>query len=148
MRVLIDTNGLISYLLKSQSPGGIREILAALADDTFTLLLPEPLLDELLEAVRGKPRLAKRIQLSELTAFLESLREVGELLPLIEEPIPAVLRDPKDDYLLAYALVGEADYLVSGDKDLLALDEQLDSLEIVTPRQFIDVLADIRGRGA
>jgi putative PIN family toxin of toxin-antitoxin system len=134
--------------LKSQSPGGIREILAALADDTFTLLLPEPLLDELLEAVRGKPRLAKRIQLSELTAFLESLREVGELLPLIEEPIPAVLRDPKDDYLLAYALVGEADYLVSGDKDLLALDEQLDSLEIVTPRQFIDVLADIRGRGA
>ncbi len=52
-----------------------------------------------------------------------------------------VMRDLKDDYLLAYALVGEADYLVTGDKDLLELQGPITGLEILTSAQFIDVLA-------
>jgi len=42
---------------------------------------------------------------------------------------------------LAYALVGEADYLITGDKDLLELQGQVAGLDILTPAQFIDVLA-------
>lgn len=59
----------------------------------------------------------------------------------IEESIPAVTRDPKDDYLLAYALVGKADYLVTGDKDLLVLQAEIPDFEIVSPRQFSEILS-------
>ncbi len=55
----------------------------------------------------------------------------------------AVTRDPKDDYLLAYALVGKADYLVTGDEDLLEL-EQVDALKIVTAREFLTVLETVQ----
>jgi putative PIN family toxin of toxin-antitoxin system len=64
---------------------------------------------------------------------------LSETIPTIKEEIPAVTRDPKDDYLLAYALVGEADYLVTGDKDLLVL-KQVDTVKIVTSREFLSIL--------
>ena len=57
----------------------------------------------------------------------------------ITDPIPAVTRDPKDDYLLAHAVLGAADYLVSGDQDLLVL-ERLEGVKIVTPREFLAVM--------
>ena len=67
---------------------------------------------------------------------MEILRAVGEPIPRITQPIPALTRDPKDDYLIAYALVGGADFLVTGDADLLVL-KQIDSLKIVTAREFL-----------
>ena len=54
-------------------------------------------------------------------AFARLVAREAEIAPRIEAPIPAVTRDPEDDYLIAYALVGRADYLVSGDKDLLVM---------------------------
>ena len=104
------------------------------------MLLPEPLLQELIEAVRGKRRLSSRISPQELEAFIETLRDYAEKVGMIAGPIPKATRDVKDDYLLAYALVGKADYLVTGDKDLLALQGLLPGLEIVMPAQFIEVL--------
>lgn len=73
--------------------------------------------------------------IEELAAFVEIMRQVGEVVAEIEDEIPAVTRDPKDDYLLAYAVVGETDYLVTGDKDLLVLDS-LGSLRINNPTDF------------
>ena len=65
--------------------------------------------------------LKNKIKKEELEEFVRILLKTGEVIPAIKEEIPAVTRDPKDDYLLAYALVGEIDFLVSGDKDLLVL---------------------------
>jgi putative PIN family toxin of toxin-antitoxin system len=141
MRVLIDTNVLVSYLLQPDAPGAVQATLRAFLEEQFTLLVPGALLQELLVTVGGKPRLAKRIPSEELATFIAILEEFGEGVQQISEPIPAVTRDPKDDYLLAYALVGEADYLVTGDKDLLELQGQISGLEILTPAQFIDLLA-------
>lgn len=140
MRVLIDTNVLISYLLSPRRPGAIRTIVRGFLEEQFTLLLPEDLLQETLKTVRDKPRLAKRISPPELTEFISILEEFGEEIARIEEPIPTITRDPKDDYLLAYALVGKADYLVSGDKDLLVLQGQFSDLSILTPAQFAEML--------
>ncbi len=61
MRVLIDTNVFISYLLSPHGAGVIQEILAAAAGGKFVLLLPEALLEEILVTVTGKPRLSTRI---------------------------------------------------------------------------------------
>ena len=57
-----------------------------------------------------KPFLAKRIHTEQLKRFVSLLLEIGEVIPVNVEEIPAVTRDPKVDYLLAYAMVGEVDY--------------------------------------
>jgi uncharacterized protein len=62
-------------------------------------------------------------------------------LPPPLEEIAAYSRDPKDDYLVAYGVVNEADYLITGDLDLLVLG-QVGDLQIVNPAQFIAVLQD------
>ncbi len=136
MRVLIDTNVVISYLLYPNRPGTIQTIFKALFEGKFTLLLPEALLDEIVITVTQKPHLRERIALDALELMVESLRTVAEEIPLIESEIPQVTRDPKDDYLLAYAVVGEADVLVSGDKDLLELGE-IAGVRIVSPGEFV-----------
>ena len=66
---------------------------------------------------------------------------ISEIIPKITEEIPAVTRDPKDDYLLAYALVGQADYLVTGDNDLLTLD-QVENVRIVTAHDFWEIVKE------
>jgi hypothetical protein len=140
MRVLIDTNVFISYLLTSHGSGAIQAIFDAWSQAAFTLLLPEALLDEILVTVTGRPHLSKRIPPNILEEFLATIKTFGETVPQITDPIPAVTRDPEDDYLLAYALVGAADYLVTGDNDLLTLNGTIPELRILSPRQFREVL--------
>ena len=140
MRVLVDTNVLISFLLSPGEGGAIRAIFRAYLNDQFTLLMPEWLVDEFLSSVRDKPRLAKRITAEQLNRFIALIAQLAEQVAKIETPIPAVTRDPDDDYVLAYALVGAADYLVTGDRDLLVLKDQIAGLTILTPAEFAALL--------
>ena len=55
------------------------------------------------------------------------------------ETIPRICRDPDDDRLIACAVVGEADVIVSGDNDLLAL-ERVGDIPILTAAQFLEIL--------
>lgn len=141
MRVLIDTNVLVSYLVQPGREGAVGTVIHAALEGQFTLLMPQALLNELIVTVRGKPRLTKRIPLEELETFVALLAQSGEGVATIAEPIPAATRDRNDDYLLAYALFGAADYLVTGDRDLLILNEQIAGLTILTPAQFAALLA-------
>jgi putative PIN family toxin of toxin-antitoxin system len=139
MRVLLDTNILISYLLNRKVVSPITQVVEAGILGEFTLLLPEALLEEFSTKITGKPYLAKRITPAEMKQFTDILLAHSETIPRITETIPAVTRDPKDDYLLAYAVVGEADFLVSGDEDLLVL-RQVQGVRICRPREFLDQL--------
>ena len=139
MRVLLDANLFVSYLLAPERESPSARIIRAALLGKFTLLLPEALLDELVRAVERKPYLRERIRPEEMAQLADILKSVAKIIPRITEPIPAVTRDPKDDYLIAYALVGEADYLVTGDKDLLVL-EGVGTLRILTPRAFLGML--------
>ena len=140
MRVLVDTNLFIAYLLKPRPDSFIPFLLNAVAAGTVTLLLPEALLDEIGHTIRRKPHLLQRITEANLSRFLQLLQSIAEPIPLIREKIPTITRDPKDDYLVAYAVVGQADYLISGDKDLLVL-QKLGSVTIVHSGQFREILA-------
>lgn len=139
MRVLLDTNVLVSYLLTPAAGGSIETIMEALIQGAFTLIVPPDLLEELEQVATRKLRLAKRIRLDQLTRLRDLLLAIGELVPAIEETIPAITRDRKDDYLLAYAFVSEVDYLVTGDDDLLILDK-LGALVILSPPAFAELL--------
>ena len=141
MRVLIDANVFISFLLspRRDSPSSIIVRMAIRGD--FVLLLPEDLLEEFVTKAREKAYLAERIHPEEVEELVQLLQEGAEAIPRITEPIPAITRDPKDDYLIAYALVGSADYLVTGDRDLLLLGE-VDGVRIVTPGEVIALLGE------
>lgn len=137
MRVLPDANVLISYLLPSSHETAITAIMEAVFAEDITLLVSDDLLQEMVESIKTKPRLAKRITPQEADDLASSLQQISEILPPLPENIPAVSRDPKDDYLLAHALLGSADYLVTGDKGLLNLAERVEGLKIVEPVEFV-----------
>ncbi len=140
MRVLLDANLFISFLLNPRRHSASNEVVRRAVLGDFTLLVPEELFGKISSRAKSKPYLMKRIRGVEIDEMVEIISSVAEFIPVIEEAIPAVVRDPKDDYLLAYAVVGRADFLVTGDKDLLVLRE-VEGVRILTPREFMKVLA-------
>jgi putative PIN family toxin of toxin-antitoxin system len=146
MRVLIDTNIFISYLLSPPgSAGTISRLVEAALLGEFMLLLPEELLAELAEKLRTSRKLNRRISVDEGQELIDLLRQAAVILPTIAEMIPAVVRDPKDDYLIAQALLGNADVLISRDKDLLSL-EQFEHVQMLSPFQFVQIYLDGESR--
>jgi len=138
-RVLFDTNILISYLLVPNPQSTIPSIVNAAFEGAYTLLVPGALLTELTGTVKARKHLAKRLSPEQAQEFAALLMSIAEPIAEIHESIPAVTRDPKDDYLLAYALLGRADYLVTGDDDLLVLRE-VEGVKIVRPAEFKQLL--------
>ena len=136
MKALLDTNILISYLLNRRAASPVTRVVEAGILGEFTLLLPEALLEEFSTKIPAKRYLAKRITTSEMKQFAAVLSAHSETIPTITQTIPAVTRDPKDDYLLAYAVVGRAGFLVTGDEDLLVL-QQVQGVKICRPREFV-----------
>ncbi len=139
MRVVLDTNVLISHLLPASGTSLADRIIDAAVSGGFTLLVTDQLLQEVASRVTRKPYLARRIQPHELARFMTLLTEIAELVHLPNTPHPSVVRDPDDDYLIALAVAGNADILVTGDHDLLAIAD-LTPFRILTLRAFADLL--------
>ncbi len=136
MRILADTNLYISHLLNPGRAGAVKSLFQAAVDGQITLLLPQVLLAEVITAAATKPYLSQRIDSETLDALLTILSLVAEEVPRIDLPLPHYSRDHKDDYLIAYAIVGGADFLVTGDEDLLVLGAVGD-LSIITVHEFM-----------
>jgi len=134
VKAVLDTNIWISALIAAGAPKKLVE--AWLAEGSFILVYPRWLIDEL-QNVKSKPRLAARIHPADLQNLIALIEEDGFLVD--PQHISAASRDPKDDVFLACAHASEAEYLVTGDNDLLCLSEH-HGTKIVTPRQFLDFL--------
>jgi len=133
MRVVLDTNVLLSGLMLPASvPGQI--IQHWLAND-FKLVLSAAMLDEFAVALHY-PKVRSRIHRSEaeLNAFLTMLRLLAEEVEItgIQANVPA---DANDTIVLATLIAAQADWLVTGDKGLLALREDY---PILTPAEFLN----------
>lgn len=132
MRVVLDTNVLISALLLEASPPA--QLITQWRQGRFTLLTAAPQLDELMRVTRY-PKIRARLKPALAGRLINDLREIAvvvESLPPVE-----VSPDPYDNYLLAIASGGKANYLVTGDKvHLLALRHH-DGSKIVSVRDFI-----------
>jgi len=138
LRVLFDTNILICYLLVRRANSPIPRIVEAGLDGQFNLLLPEEIVLELAARVSSKPYLRDRISKRNLDELIDTLLPLSEMIPRLEY-FPVITRDPKDDYLLAYAVVGQAGYLVTGDQDLLIIEEA-EGVRMITPRGFLSII--------
>ena len=113
-RVVIDTNIWISFLIGKQLVGLHRHVNGGRIQ---IITCKEQILE--LSNVLGRSRIRKYISQEHADEFLELLLEVAVIVtPEVGKPI---CRDSKDDYLLYTAIAANADYLVSGDNDLLCL---------------------------
>jgi putative PIN family toxin of toxin-antitoxin system len=134
MRVVIDPNLLVSYLLTHRGP--IAQILDVhLAHEDFTLLVCPQLLEEL-DRVLQYTKFQRYFNDETHLRFVALIAALGELVDIPDE-LPRVVRDPNDDYLIACALTGEADFIISGDKDVLDL-KMVESIQIISARYFVD----------
>lgn len=139
MKVLYDTNVLISYLLTSENRGTIATIIERGFEGDYQFIIPQDVIYELRKKLSEKEWLVTRITKSTDEKFINALLLIAVIPIPITEPIPEVGRDVKDDYLLAYGIVSECNYLVTGDPDLLIIKE-ISNLKIVSPIQFYDIL--------
>ncbi len=137
LRATLDTNVLVSGLMGVKNPP--RQIIDAWLDGHFTLVTSLYLVEELAH-VLSYPRISERIRLdqSEVDGILAALLSQTVVVPG-ELELSEITRDPKDDAIVACAVEGEADYIVSGDEDLLVL-RAYEGTEIVTPRRFLQIL--------
>jgi len=133
LRIVLDTNVFVSGLMGVGSPP--RQIVDAWLDDRFTLVTSLYLVAELTH-VLSYPRIADRIQVSsaQIERILTALLSQTVIVPG-KVKLPGVTRDPKDDAVVACAVEGKADCIVSGDKDLLVLGTY-QGIQVVTPSQF------------
>lgn len=115
MRVVIDTNIWISYLLRPASD------LTATVDTILTHDTVLYRVDAFVELAQVfvRPKFARYVVGRDVHAFIASVMEIAEEVPAGEEI--RACRDRKDDKFLEIAVNGRADCLVSGDRDLLAL---------------------------
>ncbi|MBV9825723.1 MAG: putative toxin-antitoxin system toxin component, PIN family [Alphaproteobacteria bacterium] len=128
MRVVVDTNVLISAALKENTPPEAAVHLVAASHR----LLKSALTESELFVTLNRPRLVAVIRPN----FPDTLRKLMAAAELIEitERI-AACRDPKDDKFLELAVNGRADVIVTGDDDLLALNP-FRGISIITPAVF------------
>ena len=132
-RTVFDTNLLVSYLLVHRPP--IATLIDEhLAHERFTLVGAAELLEELARVLRY-PRLQRYYDAATRDRFVALIAALSELVELPAE-IPPISRDPDDDRVIACAVAGCADVIVSGDNDLLDL-EQVGSIPILTAAQFL-----------
>ena len=134
--MVLDTNILVSALIAPA--GNPATIYSAWEQGKFTLLSCGEHLDEL-RATLQKPRVANLIRPHKGGRLVNQIKKLAEDIG----ELPRVKRspDPDDDFLLAMAEAGNADYLVTGDKSGLLSLGRHKSTRIITAREFASLLA-------
>lgn len=122
MRLVLDTNVLASGLL---FPGGApSRLVAAWRNDAFELVVSDFLPDELARTARHLAPRLKRVSV-DIDDVLDTVRLRAHTVPLDADTLARAaasgVRDPNDVPILAMLVGSGADFLVTGDKDLLAL---------------------------
>ena len=138
----LDATVLVSAFL---TPGGVSdELLRHGREGAFVVFLSEDILAEVVHTL-AYPRIRRRYPYTDedVRVFCEGLREAAALVPTSSD-IPAVVRDPNDDMVLATARAADATYLITRDLDLLTL-QTYEGIAILTPEAFMAILRE-RGR--
>lgn len=137
LRAVLDTNVIVSGIITAK--GAPSDVLTAWRDRKWSLVISPALLREV-ERVLRLPKISR--------AYAVTAQDVTGTISLLETrttvvpgrlTIPRTARDATDDSVLACAKEGHADYIVSGDQDLLTL-ETFEGIPIITPAAFAAIL--------
>ena len=133
MRIFLDSNVLVSAIAtRGLSYDVLRLVLAR-----HELVLGETVLAEVERVLRDK----LEVPAGTVSAFVRLLRREA-FVPPQAPPVEVSLRDPDDERVLAEAVAGEANVLVSGDADLLEVTGEL-PVRVLTPRALWELLREL-----
>ncbi len=131
-KVIFDTNVWISFLIGKR----LSKIKQYIADESIIIVTTEQLINEI-KIVTGRDKLKKYFpqeKVDDLIRFLDLISEKVEI-----ESIYELSRDPKDNFLLDLIDFSKADFLITGDKDLLELNP-FKTAQILTPAEFEELI--------
>ena len=134
IKVIFDTNIWISFLIGKR----LAFIKNYIADGRITIVVTQQLLDEIKD-VTSRERVKKYFppeSVGELIQLVETIAENVEI-----KPTHFINRDPKDNFLLDLIDFSKADYLITGDKDLLE-HNPFKTASILTPSDFEKAMTD------
>lgn len=131
-RVIIDTNIWISFLIGKE----LSRLQHFIADERIKIIICDQLISEI-KLVTNREKIKRYFPATRVEEFLSLLEIISEKIPI--EKIEAVSPDPKDDFLFALSKEGKANYLVTGDIDLLAL-KRFGKTKIISAKEFSQIL--------
>ncbi|MFA5576092.1 MAG: putative toxin-antitoxin system toxin component, PIN family [Tissierellaceae bacterium] len=136
IKVVIDTNIFVSALLGSKNA---KLVLREVINGDLLLIMSKYQLKEIKEVLL-RPKFSRYITVSEINELISNL-SMKVIIPIIYDSINDC-RDPKDNFILEEAVYGNAQYIVTGDDDLLVL-HPYKWINVVTLREFLKVIYDI-----
>lgn len=113
-RIVIDTNILVSFLITSS----YTKLFKLLESHKIKLLFSEELLNEFLDVVK-RPKLKKYFSENDVAEILDGIQSFADYIDVTANI--DLCRDSKDNFLLALCFDGKADFLITGDEDLLVI---------------------------
>jgi putative PIN family toxin of toxin-antitoxin system len=128
-KIIIDTNVWVSYLLS----GKYIELDKLILSDKFQIIFSSKLLEELILVI-NRPKLSKYINQKDINNILNFIETNTEFV--ITNDNVNLCRDEKDNFLLSMCEISNANYLITGDKDLLII-EIFNNTQIMTYNEFI-----------
>ncbi len=131
-KIILDTNLWISFLITKN----FNQIEKMIESGKITLVFSDELIEEFIEVVR-RPKFKKYFSKKDVEKILAYFDQFGELFS-VKSNIK-ICRDEKDNFLLNLSADSNADYLLTGDKDLLVLGK-IEKTKIIT---FTDFIKDI-----
>ena len=130
VKVIVDTNLWISWLIKKD----FKKFDKLLISKKVKLIFSIELLNEFIE-VSNRPKLKKYFDKEDINILLQLIDEVAYFID-VKSSIK-ICRDEKDNFLLSLAIDSKADYLVTGDNDLLEL-KKIKGTHIVSINEFMN----------
>ena len=133
MRIVVDTNVIVSGALRTSGPPA--DTLATKESDEVIWITSELLLTEV-QRVLARPHIRGRLKWDDarIAQFTDLMRR--QSVVVVPSDRIDISRDPDDNRVLEAAVAGEADYIVTGDRDLLELGSY-EGIRIVTPADFV-----------
>lgn len=144
IRATVDTNALASGFLQEHEASAPVQLLNAWVAGAFTLVLSEHILEEVQRTFR-KPYFARRMSVQQQADNLALLRTLAVITPLTAS-VSGVVAHAADDLVLATALSGQAQFLVTGDYKLIGL-KQYQGILLVTAHEFLSMLPGLLDQG-
>jgi len=133
LRAVFDTNVFVSAYLSRNPTSPTQELIARWLAGEFTLLVCDAIVDELIEKL-----VERQIARTDIEAFVALLDSMAEWVNVPDEAIRrVVLADADDDVVVACAVVGNADCLVTYDPHIAALGDSYQGVRITKALPFL-----------
>ena len=135
LRVVLDTNVFVSAALSKNPTSPTREILERWMQGQFILVICTPLMEEIAEKL-----LDHNIEDNLIGSLVERLTELAEWVEVPLEKIENLLPDPDDNVIVACAVEGKVDYLVTYDPHFDPLSGEYQDIRILKAIPFLEAL--------